>query len=460
MIGAVLLLLLASSAATEWLGIHALFGAFALGAVMPKERGFVHDLSSKLEDFTVVFLLPIFFALTGLKTSIGLVSGEEMWGYAGLVLAVAVAGKFGGSAIAARVTGLDWRESGALGILMNTRGLMELVILTIGLELGVISPALFAMMVLMALVTTAMTTPVLELLYPARLIRQVTAGDVEAEHEHTVLLPISLPSSGPGLLRAALALAPEGRLPRIYALYLERASNQPQYGAQALEDVLRPVLEEAAARGVEVRPLSFVTRDPARDIIDVARVRRADLVLMGWHKPILGKSILSGTVSAVLRGAPADAAVLVDRGGAEWQSILVPYRDPVADRAALEMARRIAAAGPARVTILHVVTPERRTGGSLSRSFEEHAFPDGVTLKVIESDSPVDAAVREAREGYDLIVVGASRSWGTAPTALGQRHEELARAGQASLLVVRGGDVETEPADAEVRGLAASAAAS
>ena len=180
MVGVVLLLVLASAWTTEWLGIHALFGAFALGAVMPKDAGLVHDLMEKLEDLTVVLLLPIFFAFTGLRTSIGLIQGAEMWSYFGLVLLIACAGKFGGSAIAARVTGLEWREAGAVGILMNTRGLMELVILGIGLDLGAISPSLFAILVMMALATTAMTTPILELIYPARRFEEerVAAEDV------------------------------------------------------------------------------------------------------------------------------------------------------------------------------------------------------------------------------------------------------------------------------------------
>ena len=114
----------------------------------------------------------LFFAFTGLRTSIGLVGGVEMWFYAGLILFVAVVGKFGGSTLAARATGVPWREAAALGILMNTRGLMELVILTIGLDLGVISPALFTMMVLMALVTTFMTSPLLEWVYPTRSVTQ------------------------------------------------------------------------------------------------------------------------------------------------------------------------------------------------------------------------------------------------------------------------------------------------
>ncbi len=157
----VLLLILLSSLATESIGIHAIFGAFALGAIIPHDSGIAGDLKAKLEDFTIVFLLPAFFAFTGLRTQIGLLNGPQAWFFCGLIIAVASLGKFGGSAIAARMSGLSWRESSALGILMNTRGLMELIVLNIGLDLGVIAPQLFAMLVLMALVTTMATTPIL-----------------------------------------------------------------------------------------------------------------------------------------------------------------------------------------------------------------------------------------------------------------------------------------------------------
>jgi Kef-type K+ transport system membrane component KefB len=168
----VILLVLASSWTTEWLGIHALFGAFFAGVVSPKQRGFVSELSARFESVTVVMLLPLFFALTGLRTSIGLISGSLMWLYCASIIFVAVAGKLGGSMISARFNGMSWRESAAVGILLNTRGLVELVILNIGLDMGVLSAALFSMMVLMALTTTFMTTPLLQLIYPERLIRR------------------------------------------------------------------------------------------------------------------------------------------------------------------------------------------------------------------------------------------------------------------------------------------------
>lgn len=158
----VFVMLLAAALATEWIGIHALFGAFLLGVVVPHESRMARDLSERLEDLVVVLLLPAFFAFNGMRTQIQLVSGTEQWLLCGLIILVACVGKFGGSTIAARLSGLSWRDSSALGILMNTRGLVELIVLNVGLDLGVISPTLFAMLVIMALVTTLATSPLLD----------------------------------------------------------------------------------------------------------------------------------------------------------------------------------------------------------------------------------------------------------------------------------------------------------
>ena len=159
MIAVVMLATFASAWITERLGIHALFGAFLVGAVSPKSEGFVHALLERFEDMMVVLLLPLFFAFTGLRTEITLIDGAGAWLVCALVTAVAVAGKVGGSAVAARVTAMPWRDAAVIGVLLNTRGLMELVILNVGFDIGVISRELFAMMVLMALATTFMTTP-------------------------------------------------------------------------------------------------------------------------------------------------------------------------------------------------------------------------------------------------------------------------------------------------------------
>jgi Kef-type K+ transport system membrane component KefB len=177
----IFLVLLGSALATEWVGIHAFFGAFLAGVIMPKDPQFVHALTEKVQDLAVVLLVPLFFAFTGLRASFGLVAGSEMWLYFGLIMAVAIVGKFGGSALAARLTGMPWREAGALGVLMNTRGLVELVVLNIGLDIGVISPALFTMLVLMALVTTFATTPLLHWIYldPLRRLEPASTDSTE-----------------------------------------------------------------------------------------------------------------------------------------------------------------------------------------------------------------------------------------------------------------------------------------
>jgi Kef-type K+ transport system membrane component KefB len=166
--------LLVSSLTTEYIGIHSLFGAFLLGAIIPHDSVLARTLTTRLEEFVVVMLLPAFFAVTGLRTQIGLIAGDQ-WLICGLIVLVACAGKFGGSALAARLTGMNWRDSAALGILMNTRGLMQLIVLNVGLDLKVISPTLFAMLVFMAVVTTMATTPILDLLNRATRCQEAPA---------------------------------------------------------------------------------------------------------------------------------------------------------------------------------------------------------------------------------------------------------------------------------------------
>ncbi len=158
--------LLASALTTDLIGIHAVFGAFVLGAVIPHDSAVARSFTRQLEQIVTVLLLPAFFAFTGMRTRIDLVSGWEAWLLCGLIILVATVGKFGGTCVAARLTGLSWRDAAALGALMNTRGLMELIVLNVGLDLKVISPTLFAMMVLMAIVTTMTTGPALHFLLP------------------------------------------------------------------------------------------------------------------------------------------------------------------------------------------------------------------------------------------------------------------------------------------------------
>ncbi|MET0285541.1 MAG: cation:proton antiporter [Polyangiales bacterium] len=175
-IGVLTLAVLGAALTTELIGIHALFGAFAVGVLVPAGSQLAERTTRALSDFVVVLFLPAFFAFTGLRTRIDLVSGGYEWLICALVLATACVGKFGGTLGAARLTGMSWRDSARLGIMMNTRGLMELIVLNIGLDLKVISPTLFAIMVIMAVLTTFATTPVLQLLN--RHARQPLRGEL------------------------------------------------------------------------------------------------------------------------------------------------------------------------------------------------------------------------------------------------------------------------------------------
>jgi Kef-type K+ transport system membrane component KefB len=171
----VLVAVLCSALATEAIGIHAIFGAFLLGTVIPHDSRLARVLNERIEDLVTILMLPAFFAFTGMRTEIGLVAGWNDWLTYLAIIAVATLGKFGGALVAARVAGYQWRMAVSLGVLMNTRGLMELIVLNVGLDLGVISPTLFTMLVMMALATTIATTPILSRVFPearARLVEK------------------------------------------------------------------------------------------------------------------------------------------------------------------------------------------------------------------------------------------------------------------------------------------------
>jgi Kef-type K+ transport system membrane component KefB/nucleotide-binding universal stress UspA family protein len=450
-----LLTLLLSSWTTELIGIHALFGAFMLGAVMPKEGNFSRLLAEKLEDLVVVFLLPMFFAYSGLRTQLGLLSTSSSWFMCALVILVACLGKFGGSAVAARLTGLRWREAGALGILMNTRGLMELIVLNIGLDLGVISPTLFTMMVIMALVTTFMTTPLLEVVYPTKeLAKQLDTPmptPVKATNSHyTVLMCVAFDRSGPAMVNLASTLVadrPEHN--RLYALRLVRPTDRASFyiideNEQTGMQGLKPLLDRAEQLRLPVNPIAFVSPRPAQDICSVAEVKGANLIVLGWHKPVVTRTVLGGTVADVLEKATADVGVFVDRGLQTVRKVLVPFQGTPDDKAALMLARRMTAAN-AEVTILHVIKPGRGESERLGAQQEiDQTFTEegpwnrtSVRMKLVSHDRPAQAAVEEAGRGYDLVIVGAGNQWGLERRLFGLVPEFMVERCPISLLLVR-----------------------
>lgn len=438
----VLLLAMVSAAVSEWIGIHALFGAFMMGAIMPKGTRFVGAVTQKLEDLTVIFLLPVFFAYTGLRTQIGLLDNVELWLLTGLIIVVACLGKFGGSAIAARACGMGWREASGIGILMNTRGLMELVILTIGLQMGVLTDAVFAMMVLMALVTTALTTPVLHMVYPPRLLETSAVDEGTAAVEYGILVPVSRPESGPGLIRIADWLGNHAAKVKVYALTLHR-----QTAAETLslspattmperqDESLQPALAEARRLGLPIEALSFPSRDVPSDIARIARLKRADLVLMGFHKSVIGNTILGGTVHRVVAGVDTDMAVLVDRGLPERPRVLVPFQGSSHDRLAVDLARRLSEDPGLAVTVLHVIA-EGESPDADGFAKLQSELPRSIRAETRVAESPVDVVLDFSGE-YELIIVGLSEDWGLESHLFGLRAERIASEWAGSLLLVR-----------------------
>lgn len=336
----------------------------------------------------------------------------------------------------------------------NTRGLMELVVLNIGLDLGVISPKLFAMMVIMALVTTFATTPLLQWIYPTEeLAKQlaeppdnsVTDLAAQARARFTALVCVAYERSGPGLVSLAAALAgTDDRSGRIYALRLQRAADRASFmldhqrekASTSDESALAPLMDRARDAHVHVRPLSFVTMDPARDICDVASVKQANVVLMGWHKPVFGTTMLSGTVHGVMRATRAAVGVFVDRGLGEIRSVLVPYLGREHDRAALDLARRIASNCGAKLTVLCVTTKEGERPPAASRSDDAIAEE----TKVVSPSNPIDAVITESQAGYDLVVIGIGSQWGLEHRSFGVKTEKVLANAPVSVLVVRGSD--------------------
>jgi Kef-type K+ transport system membrane component KefB/nucleotide-binding universal stress UspA family protein len=442
----IFLLLIASSVATEAIGIHQIFGAFLLGAVMPKEGRFIKHLAGKIEDFTVLFLLPLFFAYTGLRTELGLLGSPQLWLICIVIIAVAVAGKFGGVSIAAKWYGMNWRQSSLLGVLMNTRGLMELIILNIGLTFGVLSRPLFAMMVVMALATTFMTTPLMGLLYsPARQKQELDAAarrDAEKVSGMHVVVPISLQATA-GLLVRVGGMLMAGDQGRLYALHLDRPDELSRGAGNTYSEsdrVVEVAQEAAKAGNFSINAVTFVSRNIAADIADAARRYRASWVVMGWHKPLFFKNVMGGLVGQVLRDAPANVAIFVDKGLKDVKRIVVPYLGKPQDRGALMAAERMGRLPGVTVTILHVVKPGRGLADSRLdlKTVMDREIPgsadNSVRMRIVETDSPIDAAVEESREN-DLLILGMSEEWQLDPGSMFANSESVAQRSACSVLI-------------------------
>ena len=414
----IIVLLLLSASATEMIGIHAIFGAFALGAVIPHDSGLARELTDRLEDFVVVLLLPAFFAFTGLHTQIGLLNSPQQWFLCGLIILAASLGKFGGTLFGARITGLGWREGAALGVLMNTRGLMQFIVLDVGYEMHIISPLLFAMMVIMALVTTFATTPILRLVMteePEQEARPSRTRSLEARRS-AILVPVANPHGVERLINLALMATPaELPPPRVLAM-VRRPGGGVRATLDEKEDNLIPrsaalsaALEIAWSRGAVITPQAIWSDDPAGDLIRLAAEARIDWLLLGPHRAVFGADYRGGVVRTILdraRTLPLNVAIAIE-GGDTALDELVAVVDSNADaRGVVELAARLMQGTEAKLKVLHVAHAGENDGFAQTQILAPLAQFAGPRLHAVTLEDPTLAEVVEhSKPG--LVLIGA-----------------------------------------------------
>ncbi len=281
----IFLLLVVSSLATQLIGIHALFGAFMVGVIMPEIPGFRRILVEKVEDLALTLLFPLFFVYTGLRTDLSLLNSSYVWSYAGYLILFAFIGKFVGTTLTARFVKQNWRDSLSIGALMNTHGLMEVVVLNIGYDMGIISPTLFAMMVIMALASTFLTSPLLYLIHKIFPYR-----DLEAEYQEKkslgifkVLISIGNPQGGGALLNLANTLLDGVKNTlRVTALHITPgADTNPMYSEEFAKESFLPISQEASALNVELKTEYQIADNIEQGVVRTTNQNNFDFLLVG-----------------------------------------------------------------------------------------------------------------------------------------------------------------------------------
>ncbi len=299
MVAIFFLTLILSAYATEVIGIHALFGAFMAGAIMPENAKFRTLFIDKVEDVALVLLLPLFFVFTGLRTQIGLLNDGHLWITAGFIILTAVVGKFAGSALTAKFLGINWKESLTIGALMNTRGLMELIVLNIGYDLGVLSPQIFAMMVIMALFTTFMTGPALDFINFIFKSKKDEDESPENDAKYRVLLSFDHPESGSTLLKLAHDFTNKMNGNKsITAMNIAPVNEMHAYDINEYEnEQFKNVIETSNDLNLEVTTLFKASNDIENDLTHITNKGNYDLLLI-----MLGKSMYEGSLLGRLLG--------------------------------------------------------------------------------------------------------------------------------------------------------------
>ncbi len=449
---------LLSALATEKIGIHAIFGAFVFGAVMPKGSGMARELTEKIEDFTVVVLLPVFFAVTGLRTNLFALNNVSLLGWLLLILLTATVGKFVGTGLAAKLTGSSSKDAVIIGALMNTRGLTELVILSIGLSLGVLSDRTFAMMVIMALATTVMAAPIVNRLVSRdELVADlIGSGGEESRPAARVLVAIGNPLNAPHLVDAALRMTGGRRPAELLLVRLIPTPRAPEFHTGLLEvesqvaaavESMRPLVEQAGASDVLARPISFLSDAVGPDLARIAADQHCDAILLGWHRASLARHVVQALVLKTFELAPCDVAVLVDREGrgvptASEKPVAVVLTDPKAGEATIQLGvdlaqslsapiRLVSTGGAARNGVSGTAASE-----ALANRADELRRETGLWVVPVFADGDGRELASRELDDASAAVIAVGADWATTRD-FGRPTEALADAAGCPVLVVR-----------------------
>jgi Kef-type K+ transport system membrane component KefB len=321
-VAVVLSTMLVSAYITEVIGIHALFGAFMAGVIIPDNVRFKQIMSEKIEDVSLVLLLPLFFVYTGLRTQIGLLNETGLWLTCLVVIAVAVIGKFAGSALAAKFTGQTWKDSLLIGALMNTRGLIELVALNIGYDIGVLSPEIFTILVLMALTTTFMTGPAMAFI---NFIFRTKDTIATAIKDYNILISFGPPDAGGRLLMLISRLFSNRiKNTRVTALHLTPNTEVSIKNARLFEEQAFGKINEVASElGIDVKTHYRTAEAVSQEIARTANRGNYDLLVVGSSRPLLGSDETGGKAKYFFDKVKCDVGLVIDRGFKELGKVLV-----------------------------------------------------------------------------------------------------------------------------------------
>ena len=435
--------LLLSAYVAELIGIHALFGAFMAGIIMPANAGFRSLFIEKIEDVAVVLLLPLFFVFTGLRTQISLLNDISLWKACAAIICIAIAGKFLGSSLSARFVGQSWRQSLVIGALMNTRGLMELVVLNIGYDLGVLTPEVFAMMVIMALFTTFMTGPSLDLInyfYRKKDVAIPSASVVNTSKKFKILIPFGSSESGRAMLQLASAFIKNSKEnTSITALHLTPSSEVNQYNIDKREsEIFAFINEEEERLRLTISKVFKPSQDIIPEVIRIANEASCDLLLVGtsrsiyegtflgnllgltskliepeklyrtltFKQPLFEQSLFDERTQAIIDIAKVPLGIFIIKGFTNAQKIIVPVSG-ISDQVLFIYARKLITNNNAEITLIDDNNVQERVP-EIRADFEQmkQSFKEFVVLKEGATMDTVSFTQ------YDLLLVSYT-SWKT-----------------------------------------------